>query len=288
MELAKQSISINKIPKSSVDLVMRVLVIRRGSVIPYKNSRHKGTFRTMILVDEEGDFAENDGAFLEKLQDDKPILTLCDSCDTRPIWDLYYSSEQRLDQSNVPKSNRLSSLDCMYKFKETIEDILNKHEPWYSSCKKCHKKVKVIEENSVCTNCNSENVDYEMRYYLRLEVCGGERYARVILFEATKYLLGCSVQEYIESTSVNKEECYYYRKLMLSKDKQFDFLVRIDMNDSNPRRSIIVEEIHQAEEKAPIIMDDKVKVVRMYRKRAKKTTDGAAQIKLNKPKVDKK
>ncbi|KAH0644879.1 hypothetical protein KY284_032763 [Solanum tuberosum] len=333
MELAKQSISINKIPKSSVDSVMQVLVIRRGSVIPYKNSRHEGTFRTMILVDEERDFAENDGAFLEKLQDDKPILALCDVRvsiykgihNVLPIWDLYYSCEQRLDQSNVPKSNRPSSLcseisyyyhhkpdntmhlthlayngreiikadnkdititptkDCMYKFKETIEDILNKDEPWYSSCKKCHKKVKVIEENVACTNCNSENAYYEMRYCLQLEVCGGEQYARVIVFEATKYLLGCSVQEYIESTSVNKEECYYYRKLMLSKDKQFDFLVRIDMNDSNPRRSIIVEEIHQAGEKAPIIMDDKVKAVRMYRKRAKKTTDGAAQINLNKP-----
>ncbi|KAG5588313.1 hypothetical protein H5410_048747 [Solanum commersonii] len=53
MELAKQSVPINKILKSSVDSVMRVLVIRRGSVIPYKNSRHEGTFRTIILVDEE-------------------------------------------------------------------------------------------------------------------------------------------------------------------------------------------------------------------------------------------
>uniref|UniRef100_M1DSE5 Uncharacterized protein n=1 Tax=Solanum tuberosum TaxID=4113 RepID=M1DSE5_SOLTU len=53
MELANQSVPINKIPKSSVDSVMRVLVIRRGFVIPYKNSRHEGTFRMIILVDEE-------------------------------------------------------------------------------------------------------------------------------------------------------------------------------------------------------------------------------------------
>ncbi|KAG5627663.1 hypothetical protein H5410_012881 [Solanum commersonii] len=53
-ELAKQSLLINNIPKNSVDFVMRVLVIRRGSIIPYKNSRNEGTFRTIILVDEEG------------------------------------------------------------------------------------------------------------------------------------------------------------------------------------------------------------------------------------------
>lgn len=53
IELAKQSQPINKISKRSVDSVMRVLVIRRGSIIPYKNSRHEGTFRIIILVDEE-------------------------------------------------------------------------------------------------------------------------------------------------------------------------------------------------------------------------------------------
>ncbi|KAG5594562.1 hypothetical protein H5410_035794 [Solanum commersonii] len=53
-ELSNQSVPINKIPKHSVDWVMRVLVIRNGFVILYKNSRHKGTFQTVILVDDEG------------------------------------------------------------------------------------------------------------------------------------------------------------------------------------------------------------------------------------------
>ncbi|KAG5617447.1 hypothetical protein H5410_017271, partial [Solanum commersonii] len=38
-------------------------------------------------------------------------------------------------------------------------------------------------------------------YCLRLKVCGGEQRARVIIFEKAKYLLRCSVQDYIESTS---------------------------------------------------------------------------------------
>ena len=41
IELAKQSVPIKKVPKGYVDSVMRVLVIRRGSIIPYKNSRHQ-------------------------------------------------------------------------------------------------------------------------------------------------------------------------------------------------------------------------------------------------------
>ncbi|KAH0644046.1 hypothetical protein KY290_035068 [Solanum tuberosum] len=53
-EQAKQSVPINQIPKSSVNIVIRILVIRRGSITPYKNSRHEGSFRTIILVDEEG------------------------------------------------------------------------------------------------------------------------------------------------------------------------------------------------------------------------------------------
>ncbi|KAG5630103.1 hypothetical protein H5410_001820 [Solanum commersonii] len=52
--------------------------------------------------------------------------------------------------------------ECLYKFKVTIVDIQNKDEPWYSSCKKCSKKVKVIEHTVSCNNCNSENVEYEI------------------------------------------------------------------------------------------------------------------------------
>ncbi|KAG5576739.1 hypothetical protein H5410_056873 [Solanum commersonii] len=198
------------------------------------------------------------------------------------------------------------SKDCLYKFKETIIDILNKDEPGYLSCNTCRKKVKVIEDVAACMS-------------------DGEQHARVILFEVAKYLLGCSMQDYIESTSVKvqtiviewtecnaiftwshayltcnlptnifnclhlieKEECNNCRKLVLSKDKQFNFLVKVDMTDSNHRRSLIAEEIHQLEDEAPIIVEEEVKSVRKYRKRAKKTTNAAAQRNLKKPKANK-
>uniref|UniRef100_M1DE88 Replication protein A1 n=1 Tax=Solanum tuberosum TaxID=4113 RepID=M1DE88_SOLTU len=288
-ELAKQSVLINNIPKNSVDWVMPVLVIRRGSIIPYKNSRHEGTFRTIILVDEEGTkiqatlfnkhietwkdslkrnksyyiakgwldsinpnyssvhkeveltFTDNtiiqetthavsthkfsDG-FLslehaDKLPNGSILDLICVLVSVNPVVQNANSKRREIVVTNqlreiikadnkditimptevmrraieVTLDNILDGLfadseDCMYKFKATIEDILNKDEPWYSSCKKCHKKVRYIEDTATCNNCNSQNVEYEMRYCVRLEVCDGERRAKVILFEAVKYILG--------------------------------------------------------------------------------------------------
>ncbi|KAG5611451.1 hypothetical protein H5410_022732 [Solanum commersonii] len=54
VELSKHSVSINKIPKYSVNWVMRVFVIQKGSVMSYKNSHHEWTFQKVILVDDEG------------------------------------------------------------------------------------------------------------------------------------------------------------------------------------------------------------------------------------------
>ncbi|KAH0715307.1 hypothetical protein KY284_008212 [Solanum tuberosum] len=129
-----------------------------------------------------------------------------------------------------------------------------------SSCKKCHKKV----------------------YSLRLEVCDEEQRARVTLFDAAQMLVGCNVEDYIKTTLEKKEESMYYRRLVFSKDKEFKFLVRIDMNNSNPCRSLIAQEIHLVEDEAgqqerlvlkdeaPIIVEE-AQPVRLRRKRCKKS-----------------
>ncbi|KAH0713529.1 hypothetical protein KY289_009488, partial [Solanum tuberosum] len=278
----------DKLP-NGVILDLICVLVSVNPIIENENSKRReiivtNEFMEHTVVTLWGNFAENDGAFLEKLQDDKPILALCD------VRVSIYKG--RFGISTIPVSSFL--INPMFQKANDLqawrEIIKADNKDITITPTKCHKKVKFIEETAACTNCNSENVEYEMRYCLRLEVCAGERRARVILFETDKYLLGCSIQEYIESTSVNREECYYYRKLVLSKDKQFNFLVRIEMNDSNHRRSIIAEEIHPAEEQAPIIVNDEVKSVRMYKKRAKKMTDGVAQaqVKLKKPRTVKK
>ncbi|XP_015167697.1 replication protein A 70 kDa DNA-binding subunit B-like [Solanum tuberosum] len=349
-ELAKQSVPINKIPKNSIDSVIRVLVIRRGSITPYKNSRNEGTYRTIILVDEEyssvhkevelaftdntviketihevstqkfsdgflsldaadnlhngsilgnypnvkvvifmlhyvsaianlhekfpnlicilvsvnpiiqnatskrrdivvtkelmepttvtlwGDFAENDGAFLDKLKDDKPILGLCD------VRVSIYKG--RFGISTIPVSSVL------------INPIFQKAidlRAWHEIIEAHNKDIIVAPTKAM------------------------RRAIEVPLDHILDGLLAES----------EKEECHYYRKLVLSKDKQFNFLVRIDLTDANPRRSLIAEEINQLEDEAPIILEEEVRSVRKYRKRAKKTTNAEAQINQKKPKAAK-
>ncbi|KAG5611406.1 hypothetical protein H5410_022687 [Solanum commersonii] len=53
VELSKHGVSLSKISKYFVNWVTRVFVIRKGSVMSYKNSRHERTFHTIILVDGE-------------------------------------------------------------------------------------------------------------------------------------------------------------------------------------------------------------------------------------------
>ncbi|KAG5583253.1 hypothetical protein H5410_053880 [Solanum commersonii] len=344
-ELAKQSVPINKIPKSSIDSVIRVLVIRRGSITPYKNSRHEGTCRTIILVDEEiqatlfnkhietwkdflkpnksyyiakgcldrvnpnyssvhnevelaftdntiiketdhevstqkfsngflsldvadnlpngsilgnyrnvkvvicmlhydgahncnslGYFAENDGAFLDKLKDDKPILGLCD------VRASIYKG--RFWISTIPMSSVL------------INSIFQKEidlRAWREIIKADNKDITVAPTKA-------------MRKAIEVPL---------------DHILDGSLPD------SQKEECHNYRKLVLSKDKQFNFLVRIDLTYANPRRSLIAKEIHQLEDEAPIMLEEEVRSVRKYKKRAKKTTNAAAQINLKKPKAAK-
>ncbi|KAM3320675.1 hypothetical protein P3S67_007877 [Capsicum chacoense] len=151
--------------------------------------------------------------------------------------------EKEVKLENIMDGSLPETQESFYKFKVTILEILNKNEPGFSSCNKCHKIVQVIQDTASCSNCSIENVDYEMRYSLRLEVSDGEQRATVILFEAERFFLGYNVKENIESTSVKKEESKNYRKLVLSKEKLFNFLVRINMNNFKLRRSLIIHEI---------------------------------------------
>ncbi|KAH0746388.1 hypothetical protein KY285_008045 [Solanum tuberosum] len=134
MELAKQSVPINKIPKSSVDSVMRVLVIPRGFVIPYKNSRHEGTFKTIILVDEEG--TKIQATLFNKL-----IETWKDSLKLNKS---YYIAKGRLDRvnpnySSVHKGVELSFTDSTI-IKETEHEVpIDKFSYGFSSLKHADK-----------------------------------------------------------------------------------------------------------------------------------------------------
>ncbi|KAG5581408.1 hypothetical protein H5410_052035 [Solanum commersonii] len=135
---------------------------------------------------------ENDGAFLEKMKDDKPILGLFVVSNLKQalvtlrtseistismnsvLFNAQFQNSIDLDENKdfmVTPSKEMrrtievplvyimdgllaDSQGCLYKFKAIIVDILNKDEPWCSSCKKLSKKnttynLKCVVENSV-------------------------------------------------------------------------------------------------------------------------------------------
>ncbi|XP_059288232.1 replication protein A 70 kDa DNA-binding subunit B-like [Lycium ferocissimum] len=53
----------------------------------------------------------------------------------------------------------MKDLYCRFNARVTL--IIDKDEPWYSSCKKCYKKVNIENKIANCSNCRSESVDYE-------------------------------------------------------------------------------------------------------------------------------
>ncbi|XP_060190850.1 uncharacterized protein LOC132620171 [Lycium barbarum] len=70
-----------------------------------------------------------------------------------------------------------------------------------------------------------------------------------MLSDAAQFFFGCDVKEYVRSTSVKKEDSGYYRKLLLSKGKEFSVLVKIDRNfaTGDSKMNLIAAEIHEVE-----------------------------------------
>uniref|UniRef100_M1DEA2 70 kDa subunit of replication protein A n=1 Tax=Solanum tuberosum TaxID=4113 RepID=M1DEA2_SOLTU len=102
--------------------------------------------------------------------------------------------------------------DMYYKFNATVSGIDNSTDPWYHACKKCYMKVTVIKSSATCTYCRAEDIDYEKRYRLKIDVTAEDQFLRITLFDAAKYYFGCEVKDYVLSTSEKKEESEYYRK----------------------------------------------------------------------------
>ncbi|MCD7461482.1 hypothetical protein HAX54_046212 [Datura stramonium] len=89
-----------------------------------------------------------------------------------------------------------------------------------------------------------------------MDVSADQQHISITLFDVARYFFGCDVKEYIHSTDEKKEDSKYYRKLILSKEKEFNFLVKIqDLKSTKEERSInlIVVEMHEVEKDDAII-----------------------------------
>ncbi|KAM3360434.1 hypothetical protein P3S68_020146 [Capsicum galapagoense] len=138
-----------------------------------------------------------------------------------------------------------NELKCC-KLNATIKKIINSNDPYYASCTKCYKKVD--HGNSKCPRCLTEKSDYENRFLLKMDVfteavnctaadCTESENAAhyteadrctVTLFEAARYLIGCNVKSYVQSILEKSEESPFYHSLVLSKSKEYTFLIRLD------------------------------------------------------------
>ncbi|KAG5581280.1 hypothetical protein H5410_051907 [Solanum commersonii] len=150
--------------------------------------------------------------------------------------------------------------DMYYNFNAIVPDIDNNTDLWYHACKKSYRRVTVIKSSATCKSCRTKDIDYEERYRLKIDVTAENQFLRITLFDAAQYYLGCDVKDYVQSTSKKKEEYEYYRKLVLSKGKEFSSLVKIDCNFPNvgTNMNVIATEIHKVQKKvAPDETKDK-------------------------------
>ncbi|KAG5610555.1 hypothetical protein H5410_021836 [Solanum commersonii] len=152
-----------------------------------------------------GDFAEIEGQMLQSLESDKPVLAFCDVKSSIYPGDFVLSAtpvSSLLINPQFEKANNLQEWqDMYYKFNAMVSGIDNSTDPWYHGCKKCYMKVTVIKSSATCTYCRAEDIDYEERYRLKIDVIAEDQFLRITLFDAAKYYFGCDVKDYVLSTS---------------------------------------------------------------------------------------
>ncbi|KAH0754796.1 hypothetical protein KY290_025066 [Solanum tuberosum] len=163
-----------------------------------------------------GNSAEIEGQMLQTFESDKPVLAFCNvkssiyQVSTTPISSLLISPQfgkaNNLQQWNVNmKAQKINIIlmlsglmqtvlqDMYYKFNATVYGIDNNMDPWYYACKKWHR---------------TEDIDYEERYQLKIDVTAKDQFLRITMFDATQYYLGCDVKDYVHSTS-EKIDCNF-------------------------------------------------------------------------------
>ncbi|KAG5576034.1 hypothetical protein H5410_056168, partial [Solanum commersonii] len=256
----------------------------------------------------------NDGAFIEKLIDDQPIVGLCDvrvsiykgifGISTLPVssvlinpifqkaldlraWREVITAEKKaitttpskvmrkateVTLPNIMDGTLADTQGALYKFKAKIVKVLNTDEPWYSSCKKCHKKVQVKQDTTTCPNCKIQNVEYEMRYSLRLEVCAREQRVRVTLFDAAQITIFMLIYPIVDISYRRKNEFNYSGKHAIEDEA---VIIIADESKSltpptNTGKKSNALERHVLEDESPIIVEEP-QLVRPRRKRCNKT-----------------
>ncbi|KAL2514012.1 replication protein A 70 kDa DNA-binding subunit A-like [Forsythia ovata] len=138
-------------------------------------------------------------------------------------------------------------------FKATIIKVINKEQPWYENCKTCNERVysRTEYDTTLCEKCENKKASFIRKLILKLVVSDGIDEAHVTLFDASDYLIGCTLSEYAEDMKKceTKEKCKYYKNLVTCQGKEYIFLVKTDKKTepNRARKYIIAHEIKKYE-----------------------------------------
>ncbi|KAL2495889.1 replication protein A 70 kDa DNA-binding subunit A-like [Forsythia ovata] len=138
-------------------------------------------------------------------------------------------------------------------FKAIIIKVINKEQPWYENCKTCNGRVysRTEYDTTLCEKCENKKASFIRKPILKLVVSDGIDEAHVTLFDASDYLIGCTLSEYAEDMKKceTKEKCKYYKNLVTCQGKEFIFLVKTDKKTEpdRARKYIIAQEIKKYE-----------------------------------------
>ncbi|KAL3531306.1 hypothetical protein ACH5RR_010628 [Cinchona calisaya] len=150
-----------------------------------------------------------------------------------------FENTQKINLEDVIQNRQSLKEGALYYFIGTVDMIENKSKPWYDACQNCTRSVIQTNDGVECRSCSDAQI--VQRYRLTLNIILGTATATVTLFEdaATVYI-GCSVNDYIQSTAEDEKSSKYFRDLETKSNKQYKFLIQLDERAQTQDNHLIV------------------------------------------------
>ena len=76
-----------------------------------------------------------------------------------------------------------------------IVRIQNKENPWFEKCTSCNERLYPLdsEVTTSCQTCENDRSTFIRKFMLRLTISYGDDETCATMFDASEYLIGCSV-----------------------------------------------------------------------------------------------
>ncbi|KAH0460469.1 hypothetical protein IEQ34_011132 [Dendrobium chrysotoxum] len=129
------------------------------------------------------------------------------------------------DLLKINTSELLSGEMKYYATKVIIKGLQQEESIWYPSCNTCKSKVTITEDVVRCAKCSKENIDYSLRYLIKLYVEDDTSNSIFTLFnnEAAS-IIGVPVSDLKNTKVTNIEE--YNKIIKDSCDKEMTFIIK--------------------------------------------------------------